>query len=94
MNNEDKVWRILSGILAFFLIGTGIIHSIMEDNWTDYILVLALASLFGMYAWRGNNWPLKFFFGNLIKQDDENDFIGSINLGRFKNLFGKKKKQN
>ena len=94
MNKEDKEWRILSGILAFFSTGGGILHSIMEDNWSDSIFVFALAALFGMYAWRGNNWPLKFFFGNLIKQDDENDFIGSINLGRFKNLFGKKKKQN
>jgi hypothetical protein len=89
----NKEWRILSWIMVFFFIGGYILSSIIHNNWTDGILVLALAALFGMYAWRGNNWPLKFFFGNVIKKGDENDYIGSIDLSWFKNLFQKKDKR-
>jgi hypothetical protein len=88
----NKEWRILSGIIAFFFTGVYILSSIIHDNWTDSILVLALVALFGMYAWRGNNWPLKFFFGNINKKYDGNDDFASIDFGRFKNLFRKKDK--
>jgi len=89
----NKEWRILSWILVFFLIGGYILNSIIVGNWTDSILVLALAALFGMYAWRGNNWPLKFFFGNINKKYDGNDYHASIDFSWFKNLFRKKDKR-
>ncbi|KQC08796.1 MAG: hypothetical protein APR62_04025 [Smithella sp. SDB] len=87
----NKDWRILSGILAFFLIGVYVLNSIIVGNWTDSILVLALVVLFGMYAWRGNNWALKFFFGNLNKKYDGTDSSLSIDYGKLKNLFSRKK---
>ncbi len=89
----NKQWRILSGILAVFLTWGYILNSIIVGNWTDSILVLALAALFGMYAWRGNNWPLKFFFGNVIKKNDGNDYYASIDFSWFNNLFRKKDKR-
>lgn len=64
--------------------------SMINNDWLNHIEGIFLGVLFGMYAFRGNNWS-SHTFKNLFKKDDGNDDLFSIDAGWLKNVLRRKK---